>query len=284
MVGHQKQWDFLKRKFEQGQISHAYLFAGDGRIGKKFFTVELTKLINCKGEQPPCQKCFSCRAIEKGSFPDFKLITKKEDKNEIEILQIREVQNFLSYKAYYGSFKIVAIDDAEKMNKEAQSCFLKTLEEPKGKTILFLISSKPDLLLETIVSRCQTLKFFRPKDLPLNREKLEKEQKIFKELSGVMGSTFSDKFKYVKSIDFERQDPLEILEVIQKYLRYLMLLKTGAGVGKSEESFFSGSNILQNYPVSKVKKAITLSEEINNTMLFTNANPKLALEILLMEI
>ena len=274
----------MKRKFEQGQISHAYLFAGADQIGKKSFAIELVKLVNCKGEQPPCQKCFSCQAIEKGNFPDLKTITKKEDKNEIEILQIREVQSFLSYKSYYGSFKAVIIDNAEKMNNEAQSCFLKTLEEPKGKTILFLISSKPDMLLETIASRCQIVKFFRPKDLPLNQEKLEKDQKIFKELSGVLNSTFSDKFKYVKSIDFEQQDSMEILEVIQKYLRYLMLVKTGAGVGKREESFFSGSNVLQNYPVSKIKKAIILSEEINNKMLFTNANPKLALEILLMEI
>ncbi len=282
IIGHQKQWDFLKRKFEQDQISHAYLFAGADQVGKKFFAIELIKLISCKGENSPCQKCFSCQAIEKGSFPDFKLITRKEDKNEIEILQIREVQNFLSYKSYYGSFKAVVIDNAEKMNQEAQSCFLKTLEEPKGKTILFLITSKPDMLLGTIASRCQTVKFFRPKDLPISREKMEKDQKIFKELSGVLNSTFSDKFKYVKSIDLEQQDPLEILEVIQKYLRYLMLVK--AGVNEEKESFFSGSDILQNYPISKIKKAISLSEEINSKMLFTNANPKLALEILLMEI
>ena len=171
--------------------------------------------------------------------------------------QIREVQNFLSYKSYNGGFKIVIIDEAEKMNSEAQNCFLKTLEEPKGQTILFLISSKPDVLLPTIFSRCQTMKFFKPKDLPSNPQKLEKEQNLLKDLLPVIGSSFADKFKYVKNIDFEKQDAREIVEVLQKHFR---------------------KDLVKN------KKILELTIEINNKLLFTNASPKLALEILLMEI
>ena len=174
LIGHKKQWNFLKNKFENNQLSHAYLFTGADRIGKKAFATELVKLVSCNNQEKPCQKCFSCLSIEKGNFPDFKIISKKEDKSEIEISQIREIQNFLSYKSYYGSFKVVLIDGAELLNQEAQSCLLKTLEEPKGQTILFLISSKPDMLLPTIFSRCQTMKFFKPKELPENAENLQK--------------------------------------------------------------------------------------------------------------
>ncbi len=247
IIGHQKQWEFLKNKFEQNQLSHAYLFTGADGIGKKLFAKEFAEFIGCK-------------------FPDLMVVDPDEGK-EIPVAKIREVQNFLSYKSYNGGFKIVIVDEADKMNIEAQSCFLKTLEEPKGQTILFLISSKPDMLLPTIFSRCQTMKFFRPKNLPQNQEKLEKDQKIFKELSEVLGSNFSDKFKYVKSIDFEKQNANEIVEVLQKHLRRQLLEAVSAGS-----------------PVSKIKKAINLSEEINNKLLFTNANPKLALEILLINI
>lgn len=274
IVGHQKQWDFLRKKFELEKLSHAYLFVGEGQLGKKKLAKEFVKFINCQNrESAPCQKCFSCQAIEKGTFPDFKIITKKEDKSEIEILQIREALNFLSYKSYYGSFKVVLIDDAEKMNQEAQSCFLKTLEEPKGKTILFLITSKPDMLLPTISSRCQTLKFFRPKDFQPDSEKLAKEQIILSELLKVINADFSEKFKYIKSIDFEKQKIGDTLEVLQKYFRQLLLAKIG--VGKTKES--------DNYPVSKIKKVINLIETINRQTSLTNASPKLALEILLME-
>jgi DNA polymerase-3 subunit delta' len=263
IVGHKKQWEFLKKKFESNQLSHAYLFTGAKEIGKKTFAIEFVKLLNCLAEKKPCGKCVDCQMIEKNIFPDFKTITKKEDKSEIDISQIREVQKFLSYKSYYGSFKIVVVDDAEKMNQEAQSCFLKTLEEPKGKTLLILISSKPDMLLSTITSRCQTLKFLRPKDLPMNSERFKKDQEILKNLIPIINSELSDKFKYAKSINFEKQDAGEILEVMQRYFRDLLLA---------------------DYGNKKVINILNLIEDINNRLLFTNANPKLALEILLMEV
>jgi len=277
LIGHKKQWEFLKNKFELNQLSHAYLFTGTREIGRKIFATELAKLINCNNEKPPCQKCFSCQAIERGSFPDFKIVTNKEDKNEIEISQIREIQNFLSYKSYYGSFKIVVVDDAEKMNQEAQSCFLKTLEEPKGKTLLILITSKPDMLLPTIISRCQTIKFFKSKDFPKNPERLEKEREILNDLLPVIGSDFAQKFKYVKSIDFEKQNASDILEVMQKYLRHLLLVKIGIEKPKNKDTDF------EKYSVNDLKKILNLVEDISKKLIFTNASPKLALEILLME-
>ncbi|MGD0577015.1 MAG: DNA polymerase III subunit [Candidatus Staskawiczbacteria bacterium] len=247
VIGHKKQWEFLKNKSELNELSHAYLFTGQEGIGKKLFAKEFAEFIGCK-------------------FPDLKIIEKKDDKTGIDIFQIRDAQNFLSYKSYNGGFKIVIVDDAHLMNQEAQSCFLKTLEEPKGNTLLILISSKPDMLLDTIVSRCQTIKFLKPKNLPENAEKSEKEKKILNDLLLVTGADFAEKFKYVKNIDFEKQDALEIVQVLQKYLRQQLLEKLGTT------------------EVAKLKKNLELTEEINNKLIFTNASPKLALEILLMEI
>ena len=247
IIGHEKQWDFLKKKFERNELSHTYLFAGQDQIGKKLFAKEFSEFIGCR-------------------FPDL-MIVLPENGKEIPISKIREVQKFLSYKSYNGGFKIVVVDDAHLMNQEAQSCFLKTLEEPKGKTLLILISSKSDMLLPTIISRCQIMKFFKPKDLPQNFEKAEKEQKILKELLSIIGSDFSEKFKYAKSIDFEKQNAGEIIYVLQKHLRRQLLEAVSLGL-----------------PVLKIKQAINLAEEINNKLMFTNVNPNLALEILLMEL
>jgi DNA polymerase III subunit delta' len=242
MIGHQKQWNFLKRKFEQGQLSHAYLFAGEKGIGKRTLAKEIVEFVGCK-------------------FPDL-MVVEPEDGKEISIAKIREVQNFLSYKSYYSlGIKSVIVNDAEKMNQEAQSCFLKTLEEPKGRTLIILVSSMPAMLLPTIFSRCQTIKFFRPKNFQ------PEEKAILPELLEIINSDFSEKFKYVKSLDFEKQKIGDILETLQKYFRRLLLEKVQAGED-----------------VLKIKKDIELIEDINNKLLFANANPKLALEILLMEI
>lgn len=260
LIGHKKQREFLKNKFETGQLSHAYLFTGAREIGKKIFAVEFAEIIGCK-------------------FPDLLIVEPSEGK-EIPIVKIKEVQNFLAYKSYNGGFKMVVVDDAEKMNQEAQSCFLKTLEEPKGKTLLILISSKPDMLLPTIISRCQTIKFFKPKGpegYPAqNPERLKKNQKILKDLIPIINSGLADKFKYAKSINFEEQKISDILEVLQNYFRALLLSETG--VEKMS------APVAKNYSVQKIKNIINLTEDINNRLLFTNASPKLALEILLMEL
>ena len=257
IIGHKKQWEFLKKKFELNQLSHAYLFAGAREIGKKAFAKEFSELIGCK-------------------FPDLLIvesinstssIKNKKDSLEVDIDQVRDAQKFLSYKSYNGGFKIVVIDNAERMNVEAQSCFLKTLEEPKGKTLLILISSKPDMLLPTIISRCQTIKFFRPKGPEgrpvVNSERLKKEQEILKDLLPIIDSSLADKFKYTKAIDFEKNDVGDILGVMQNYFR---------------------ERLLNDVSDKKAKEFLELSEEISKNLLFTNANPRLALEILLMEI
>ena len=262
LTGHGKQWEFLQKKFEASQLSHAYLFSGVDDSGKKDFSKKFAEFVGCK-------------------FPD--LMTIEPAGGQISIAKIREVQNFLAYKSYNGGFKIVIVNDAHSMNQEAQSCFLKTLEEPKGETLLILISSKPDMLLPTILSRCQTIKFLgKP---ILDQRKIDKENEILQGLLKVAGAEFSEKFKYAKSLDADPQKLGDILEVLQKYLRYLLFLKIG--IGKLEnQKYFSEISVsaLNNYPVLKIEKIINLAEGINNKLIFTNANPKLALEILLMEI
>ena len=274
---HQKQWDFLKRKFDSKQLSHAYLFSGEKNLGKKDFAKKLAELIGCK-------------------FPDLMLVAAsptgeaslapkgREHSNHagIPISKIREVQNFLAYKSYNGGFKIVIVDHAHLMNLEAQSCFLKTLEEPKGQTLLILISSKPGMLLPTIFSRCQEIKFLgKPAQ---NEAEAEEEKKILQDLLKTAPLPLSEKFKYVKQLDPDQQKLAKTLEAFQKYLRYVLFSKIGIERQIEQKYFFGLSPVLENYPVSKIKKIINLSEDISNKITFTNANPKLALEILLMEI
>jgi len=317
IIGHQKQWNFLKSKFESGQLSHAYLFSGQDQLGKKFSAKEFIKLINCQSQnEKPCGVCFSCQRIEKENYPDFSIVKLKEGESEIQIAQIRELQNFLNYKSYYGSFKSAIVDDAELMSRESQSCFLKTLEEPKGKTLLILTVSDPAKLLNTISSRCQLVKFFpaskteiknyikaqkvsgekaeliaemsegrpgRAFEFIFNQEKLEKEKNDLKELLKVAGADLAEKFQYTKSFKEENSSLKELLEMLERYLRHLLLFKIGA---KKPEDFNYFSELPQkiaNYPVSKIKNILKLAENINSKISLTNASPKLALEILLME-
>ena len=155
---HQKQWEFLKNKFEANQLSHSYIFSGPKEADILAFAKEFVKSLNCLKpniKQKTCRECQNCILIERGSFPDLlavksenseSSIENKKDMMEIDIGQIRQVNNFLSYKSYYGGWKSVIIENAERMNAQAQQSFLKTLEEPKGKTLIILASSKSETL------------------------------------------------------------------------------------------------------------------------------------------
>lgn len=158
ILGHQKQLFFLKKILEFKKIPHAILFSGQEKLGKKKVALEFAQWI--LKENP-------------FSHPDFILLEAKEETLSIE--RIRHLNYHLSLKPLGGNYKIAILDNAHLMTIEAQNCFLKTLEEPKGNTLIILISSLPEILLPTIRSRCQQIKFS-----PLKREEMENFLKNFK--------------------------------------------------------------------------------------------------------
>lgn len=146
IIGHEKQKKVLHNFLEKNNTPHALLFCGPEKVGKRSLALEFIKLVNSiEGD------------IEKGNHPDILLIT--PEKEEIYIEQIEQVIQKVSLKSSILPFKGVVIDDAHLMNDYAQNSLLKTLEEPSGDTIIFLITEYPFLLLPTITSRTFKLNF-----------------------------------------------------------------------------------------------------------------------------
>ena len=271
-----KQREFLKNKFEAGQLSHAYVFSGQDMDELKQVAKELVTLIN-----KDVAKADSL--IEKGNFPDLFIVKSEnskssqkdgEDKQEIDVALIREVQHFLSYKPYYEGYKTVIIEYAERMNMEAQNCFLKNLEEPKGKTLIVLLCLRPEMLLPTIFSRCQQLKFSSGS----KQSFLPQESSVLQGLLKVIDLDLAEKFLYAKNAKLDSANFTAMLQGLQKYFRQLLLGKIGA------EPLQSFPLALQQYPLVKIKKILTLIERMLYHSLVYNSSSKLALEILLMEI
>ncbi len=287
-INYKKQWDFLKGKFEAGQLAHAYLLSGRDVESVQSFAKEFIKLVNCL---PSADLPQGDKMIEKNTFPDLKIVKSIESessvKNEkdmmsIEIDQIREVQNFLSYKSYYGSFKSVIIEDAERMTREAQNCFLKNLEEPKGKTIIFLISSKSEMLLPTIFSRCQSIKFLGNSQINADINADLRGYELHRDLLKVIGADLAEKFKYTKAVNLEGDNFNKILNRLQRYFRNLLLVKIG--VECDANILMHTNNTNADYSVEKLKKVIRLIEDMSYQSNITNINSKLALEIILLEL
>jgi len=157
VIGHKKAKAYFASVIQSQEIPHAFLFEGMAGIGKAKLAFEIARGIFCdQDSQDPCGSCKSCLKMLHDNHPDFMVV--KPDGKQIKNHQIEEFQSFLSKKAYEGSYKVVCIEDADKMNASAQNRILKTLEEPSDKVIIFLISHKPLVLMETVRSRCQSVK------------------------------------------------------------------------------------------------------------------------------
>jgi len=322
IIGHQKQWHFLKKSAELGQISHAFLFFGQEQLGKKKIALEFIKLLNCQNalkDKKPCQICYSCQSIEKLQHLDLFFVEPRD--REIQISQIRELTNRLSLRPFLSPFKAAILDQAHLMNQQAQAALLKTLEEPKGNTILILITEHPEMLSPTILSRVQKIKFhpvkreeienyLSQKGLPqdkirlisslslrrpgaavnflLNPEKLETERQKLTNLIKIItpDSNLASLFQHVKRISQQAQTfPQNVSEILESWLRYfreILLIKSGA---ISDSDIYPDiQKVSKKYSLAKIKEILKVFQEIIFLLSTTNVNQKLALEIIMLEL
>jgi len=149
IIGYDRNVSLLRRALATGKLSHAYLFYGIDGSGMKDTALALVEAIFCNGTDG-CGECPSCRKVAGLVQPDGAFI---------KIDQIRELQKELSYRPFEAPKKACIIEEADKMNISAANAFLKTLEEPSGDAILILLTTHVDAVLPTILSRCQQLRF-----------------------------------------------------------------------------------------------------------------------------
>jgi len=178
LTGNEQVVQFLEKIINKRIAGGTFIFSGPKDVGKSTVASYFAKSLLCsnfkaeKGDLP-CGKCASCLRFKVGSSSDsglvqmemsethgdFHVIKKQEDKKNISIEQIRDFIKDLSLSSFLGSYKIGIIKQAEALSEEAANGLLKTLEEPKKKVIVILVTNNIDRLPATIVSRSQVLNF-----------------------------------------------------------------------------------------------------------------------------
>ena len=298
IVGNTKKIEFLKKI---KNVPHAMLFSGPELIGKKKIALEFIKSIFCKES---CQNCYSCKSIDSNSFPDLNIVEPIE--GNIAIEELRNFIQKLSLKSYNNGLKVGIINDAHLMKKDAQNALLKTLEEPKGGTLIILISNHPEMILKTVRSRLINMKF----SLAPNKEiedylislgaSEEKAKEITLISSGQVGkavnfyndplkvnflresiediisltkSEMYKRFEYAKKFKEENDKIVEILEIWERFFRKEMMSK-----------IFNNNSSLNNYSFDKIKEIVKEIEKTKYLIESSNINKKMALENLLISL
>ncbi|MCF6283648.1 MAG: DNA polymerase III subunit delta' [Candidatus Hydrogenedentes bacterium] len=150
----------LRNILQQNRVPNGLLFWGPEGVGKQFAAIELAKALNCtEGKGDACDQCLSCRKIMSGNHPDVKIVAPSGKVRNINVDTIDFITELSAYRPFQSEWRIVIVQDADRMRADAQNHFLKTLEEPPSKTAFILQTAFPQHLLPTIRSRCQAVRF-----------------------------------------------------------------------------------------------------------------------------
>ena len=221
---------YLERITNNKSLANGYIFYGAEGVGKKQTAI---KFINKVFKQNSNSDSFE-EKVKNNNHPDFLIIeantgtkftnkenlkdgtSKKNNLGIIKIDQIRNIKFFLSQKSIDSEKKVVLIIDAHLLNESASNCLLKTLEEPNN-GIFILLTSKLNLILDTIQSRCQLIRFrsFSKKQIEM----------ILKNNINWSNSDITEKLNFQDLVNSANGSPGKLLENILIWNEFTMEIK-----------------------------------------------------------
>ncbi|MDD5079672.1 MAG: DNA polymerase III subunit delta' [Candidatus Omnitrophica bacterium] len=157
--GHDEKIRALQQGILNERLAGAYLFTGPEGIGKALTALAFAASLNCRERrEDSCGVCSSCLKIQKNQHPDLHIVDNGYSE-DIKIEDIRRLQEHINLRPYEGRYKVFIINNCHNLNSVSANAFLKTLEEPPKHSIIIMVTDKPALLLNTIISRCQVIRF-----------------------------------------------------------------------------------------------------------------------------
>ena len=276
------------------------------------------------GECPSCQKIASGKHadVQIISLASNGNSAEAKSRTEIGIDQIRQIQHSASLPPFEGKYKMFIIDGAELMSNEAANCLLKTLEEPEDRVIFVLLTTEERLLLSTVISRCQRLELsplaaseaetalttrwnIEPEQAKLltrlshrrlgwavsaalNTSLLQQRAEKIEGLLTILDADYNERFAYATQManqfSQKREAVQETLDLWLDWWRDLMLTKTGCGDTITNIDFKTTLvRMAEGYSLAQITTSIN-SIQATEKQLRQNANPRLALEVLMLDI
>jgi DNA polymerase III delta' subunit len=152
-----------------GSPPHAIVITGPAGVGKTTLALDLAAGLMCDAPDPaqrPCRECRGCHLVERGSHADLHRLAPSGAGNQIRIGArdepepgtVRRLISDLALLPVEGGARVALIEKADRLNEDAQSALLKTLEEPPAGVTIILCADQEDQLLPTVRSRCVRLR------------------------------------------------------------------------------------------------------------------------------
>ena len=200
----------LKRQVAAGRIGHAYLFTGTRGTGKTTAARVLSRAINCLNPRDgdPCGECEICKALEQETSMD---VLEIDAASNSGVDKIRDLREMVKYPPSLTKYKVYIIDEVHMLSRDAFNALLKTLEEPPAHAVFILATTEPQMLLATILSRCQRFDFHR-----ISSDVIVERMMVV--LGGIGRSATEDAlYEIARASEGAMRDALSLLDVCLSY-------------------------------------------------------------------
>jgi DNA polymerase-3 subunit delta' len=179
VTGHRRLLDLLARSITRNTLPPSLIFEGPSGSATRATAIAVAQALNCTelGTEKnvelrtvdACGKCAACAKIARGVHPDV-LVVEPGESGTIKVEQVREINDRAGYRPFEGRRRVVIVDQADALVGAAQNALLKTLEEPPSSSVFLLLTSRPDMLLPTVRSRCIRLRFAEGAEVEIDEE------------------------------------------------------------------------------------------------------------------
>ncbi len=272
LIGNEKIKQELTETMENQTISHSYMFVGKSGIGKRLFAREFAK--GLLGD-------FNKDIL---NYEDYKEIGPLDGKKIISVDQIREIIKEANELPTESEKRVFVIDEADKMNSEAQNSILKTLEEPPEYVVIILIVTNESKMLETIKSRCNIIKFDTLKESEIEKY-LIKENLLDKSRKDVEIKLLNGSLENVNNLDsmLENYDYLKVLVSYIKKKDIIQALNNGLLLYESKDDIINLLDLLNIVFLEERLTKCVFVVENTKTKILQNNNYNMCIDNLIMK-
>jgi DNA polymerase III gamma/tau subunit len=295
---------WLRRAIATGRVAHAYLITGPRGVGKRTFALEVARALNCLSPDPadrPDRTCQACRLIDRGVHPDVRTVRRAPERRMISLRppptpgpqrdyvdNVEFIQADAQLRPAMGRKKVYLILSAEELAPDAADRLLKTLEEPPPLVHFLLTAVERGGVQPTIVSRCQEIRLKATPRLQhaSSPEELQRQQAYLEQLLAILSGSRLDRLWLARRlVDRWSTQPEVVRETLRAWLVWwhdVLLLQVGLQhrIAKTHPEAHTAAATLS--PRAAQNAAGLIQQTL--TDLDTNVNPRLALDLLALQL